>query len=76
MNDIDNSLNDELISEKEIAYLLGQKDELQTIKRLMGWQIDNEDIKMQYKDTINLQKKIYSDDHYIQCRVRLITPTF
>ena len=27
--------------------------------------IDNEDIKMQYKDTINLQKKIYSDDHYI-----------
>ena len=37
LNDIDNSLNDELISEKEIAYLLGQKDELQTIKRLMGW---------------------------------------
>lgn len=37
LNDIDNSLNDELISEKEIDYLLGQKDELQTIKRLMGW---------------------------------------
>ena len=37
LNDIDNSLSDELISEKEIDYLLGQKDELLAIKRMMGW---------------------------------------
>lgn len=37
LNDIEKSLSDVLISETEIAYLLGQKDELLTIKRLMGW---------------------------------------
>lgn len=37
LNDIEVSLRDELISEKEVAYLLGQKVELLAIKRLMGW---------------------------------------
>lgn len=37
LSDIEVSLRDELISEKEVAYLLGQKVELLAIKQLMGW---------------------------------------
>ena len=42
-----------------------QEDEGETGMNNQSKLIDNEDIKMQYKDTINLQKKIYSDDRYI-----------
>lgn len=37
LNDIEKSLMDRWISETEWHYLCGQRDELQTIKRLMGW---------------------------------------